>query len=342
MTIDVKEIKRLVVRMPNWLGDAVMATPVLQDLKSHFPHAHITALASEPIAQLLSHNPAVTEFLTFSRNSKVKRKEAKRVIEELRARKFDLGLLLTGSFSSAWQFYRAGLPIRLGFQDHFRSPLLTEALPLPENWEREHLVTSYKLLLGPLHIPVSHTKPNLHLSDSEKIRAVEILKEHGISKNELIIGINPGAAYGSAKCWLPERFKKVTAELLKDPKKRIIYFGDATTKPLVDDICKDFSESVINLAAKTNLRELIALIAKCHCFLTNDSGPMHVASAVNAPLVAIFGSTNEVKTGPYNGGEVIHNHVPCSPCYLRKCPIDFRCMRSITVTEVLDAIHKCV
>lgn len=342
MTIDVNHLKRIVVRMPNWLGDAVMATPVLQDLKTHFPKAHIAVLASDPIANLLSQNPAISEFLTFSRNSKVKKQEARRITTELSKKEFDLGLLLTGSFSSAWQFYKAGIPLRLGFKNHFRAPLLTHALPLPENWETEHLVTSYKLLLGPLHIAVSNTKPNLYVSDQEKKRALEILKEHNISKDELLIGINPGAAYGSAKCWLPERFKKVTAELLRDPKKRIIYFGDATTKPLVDDICKDFTHSVTNLAAKTNLRELIALISKCNCFLTNDSGPMHVASAVNAPLVAIFGSTNEIKTGPYAGGQVIHKHVPCSPCYLRKCPIDFRCMTSITVNEVLDAIHKCV
>ena len=127
--------------------------------------------------------------------------------------------------------------------------------------------------------------------------------------------------------------------LLEDPKVKIVYFGDKSGASLVQEICVDLPDRVINLAGKTTLRQLIALINQCHFFLTNDSGPMHVASALGIPLIALFGSTSDIATSPYNGGKVIHKHVPCSPCYRRECPIDFRCMTQITVEEVYREIR---
>ena len=154
-----------------------------------------------------------------------------------------------------------------------------------------------------------------------------------------MIGINPGAAYGSAKCWLPERFRELTEKLLQNPNTRILYFGDKAGASLVNEICADLPDRVINLAAQTTIRELMAYIQACHLFLTNDSGPMHMASALGTPLVALFGSTSDRYTGPYRGGKVIHKHVPCSPCYRRTCPIDFRCMTQIGVDEVYQTLQ---
>ena len=198
------------------------------------------------------------------------------------------------------------------------------------------------MLLEPLGIPVSQTPPCLYLTVQEQQEAKQRLAERGVHPSDLVIGINPGAAYGSAKCWLPERFKQLSQYLLNHPSLKIVFFGDKQGAPLVEKICLGLSDRVVNFAGQTSLRQLMALIQSCHLFLTNDSGPMHVASALGIPLIALFGSTSEVATGPYQGGHVIHKHVPCSPCYRRECPIDFRCMTRITVEEVYREIQTFI
>ncbi len=224
-----------------------------------------------------------------------------------------------------------------------RSLLLNKAVPFPKNKETQHLVTTYKMLLEPLGIGVSDTDPYLVVSAEEKQAALELLKKCGIQKGKnTVVGIDPGAAYGTAKCWLPDRFHSVTEKLLEDPDLFVLYFGDPSGASVVNDICKDMPERVINLAGKTTIRELIALIKECDVFLTNDSGPMHIAAALKVPLLALFGSTSDVKTGPYKNGKVIHKRVECSPCYKRVCPIDFRCMKRIEVDEVYRELRTLI
>jgi heptosyltransferase-2 len=177
------------------------------------------------------------------------------------------------------------------------------------------------------------------LSEKELDDARVLLKQHGISRNSSIVAINPGATYGSAKCWLPERFREVTQKLLLDPNVFVVFFGDQVTASVVKEICQGLSPRVVNLAGLTSLRELACIICLCDVLLTNDSGPMHIAAAVNTPIVALFGSTSEEITGPYRTGTVIHKHVECSPCYQRTCPIDFRCMKRIEADEVYQEIY---
>ncbi len=333
--------KNIIVRMPNWVGDLVMATPILSDLRRAYPDAEITAMARYPICELLQEDPELNELFCFSKGSSFGRRISKRnVIEKLRKGKYDLGILLTHSFSSAWWFWQGNIRYRLGYQGNGRGILLTHSVPLPPNIENQHLVSTYKMLLGPLGIPVSDTPPRLYLSEKERAQARELLKQHGVSQVSRIVGINPGATYGSAKCWLPERFREVTARLLQDENLFIIYFGDQATASLVKDICQGLPPRVINLAGLTSLRELAALISLCNVLLTNDSGPMHIADALSTPVVALFGSTSEVVTGPYREGVVIHKHVDCSPCYQRNCPIDFKCMKKIEADEVTEQILR--
>jgi heptosyltransferase II len=187
-------------------------------------------------------------------------------------------------------------------------------------------------------MPISQTRPQLFTTPQELSESQNFLLKHGISLSNKILGINSGAAYGSAKCWPPDRFKTLTNKLLEKTDFSIIYFGDHKGAPLIDEICANMPKRVLNLAGKTSLRQLMALITCCSLLLTNDSGPMHIAAALKIPLIALFGSTNEVATGPYQHGTVIHKHVSCSPCYLRTCPIDFRCMKQINVVEVYDLI----
>ncbi|MEN9343727.1 MAG: putative lipopolysaccharide heptosyltransferase [Chlamydiota bacterium] len=332
-------MKRIIVRMPNWIGDLVMATPILADLRRAYPQAEITAMCRAPMCELLQEDPHIDELFCFSRSSPFsRRKERRNVIKKLKNGKYDVGILLTHSFSSAWWFWVGGVKRRIGYRSNMRSWLLTDPLSFPENLNRQHLVATYKQLLQPLDIALSSTPPCLYLKESEKEEARELLAEFKIPKGSTIVGINPGATYGSAKCWLKERFQEVAEKLLKDPTIHVVFFGDTSTAPLVREICSHLPSRTVNLAGKTSLRELTALISLCTLLLTNDSGPMHIADAVETPLIALFGSTSDTVTGPYRKGTVIHKHVSCSPCYERVCPIDFRCMREISASEVYDAI----
>jgi heptosyltransferase II len=327
---------KIIIRMPNWLGDAVMATAALEDVKSHFSSSHITVLCHEAIASLLQANPYIDHYLVFDKNKK--ESEKRRIYQSLREERFDLGILMTNSFSSAWWFWKGGVKSRVGYNSHFRKALLTSAIPIRKNHEQEHQVVAYKHLLTSLGIPLSTTPPHLYVKPEEEEQAKKLLATLQISSNHILIGINPLAAYGDAKCWPLDRFRALSERLLQNPQVRIIYIGDPSGKEIIDKNLLGFGPRVASLAGKTSLRQLLALMNQCACFVTNDSGPMHIASALKIPLVALFGSTNEIKTGPYEKAIVIHKHVACSPCYLRHCPIDFRCMKTITVDEVFHAI----
>lgn len=336
--------KNILLKMPNWLGDLVMATPIAADLRSRFPDAKITAMCQSNVAQLLKDDPAINEIYSYKRPSGwIHRKEHFDVIQEIRRNEYDLGILLTHSFSSAWWFWRGLVKNRIGFACNLRSWMLTKPVPFPANKATQHLVLTYKELLKPLGISISNTTPRLYISNEELQSANELLKLSGIPETAFILGVNPGAAYGSAKCWLPERFVDVSRKMLQRDNLYILYFGDDAGAPLVDSICEQLpKERVINFAGRTSLREFISLINCCNLFLTNDSGPMHIAAALNVPLVALFGSTDDTCTGPYGSGTVIHKHVECSPCYKRVCPIDFRCMTRISINEVYDELVKLV
>lgn len=335
--------KNIIIKMPNWLGDAVMGTPLLEDLKKAFPNAKLTALSLPAVADMLAHNPFLDEIISYKKPSGwIHRAEHHDVIDALEKGSYDAGVLLTNSFSSAWWFWRGKVQKRIGFAKLSRSWLLNYALPFPKNLENTHLVCVYKQLLAPFGLPISETKPKLFLCDGDLKARMDFYKLNGIPSDAIVVGINPGASYGSAKCWLPERFREVTQKLIEDPRVVVLFFGDNTTKELIKGICHDMPPQVVNLAGRTHLRELMALIAGCSVFLTNDSGPMHIASAFNVPLLALFGSTNAVKTGPYNGGLVIDKKAACSPCYKRVCPIDFRCMTKITADEVYQQLYTII
>src|SRR6185437_9970073 len=170
----------IVVRMPNWIGDLVMATPILADLRKAFPEAHLTALCLAPLSDLLKHDPHINELFSFHKAPLFGRREQKRdLIEKLRRGKYDLGILLPNSFSSAWWFWQGGVARRIGFKSNLRSCLLTDPVPFPKKREAQHLVLTYKALLEPLGIPLSNTSPCLYLSEQELIEARLLLKKRG-------------------------------------------------------------------------------------------------------------------------------------------------------------------
>ena len=330
-----QEPRNILVRMPNWIGDLVMGTPVLTDLRSAFPKASITAMCRTPICELLQQDAAIDELFCFTKpsNNFLRREEHRNIIAKIQKGKFDTAILLTNSFSSAWWCWQGKIPRRVGYSAHLRRVLLTDPVAWPK--EKTHQVDLYKKLLSPLGLSHSATAPRLYVSKKEVDESKELLYQRGYVKGSKLIGINPGAAYGSAKCWPPERFRALALELLKEG--HIAFFGDASTFNLVKEICSGLPERVMNLAGVTSLRELACIIKDCDLLITNDSGPMHIAAAFETPLIALFGSTDAQATGPYGKPDaVINKHASCSPCFKRVCPIDFRCMKEISVSEVAE------
>lgn len=333
--------KNIIVRMPNWIGDLVMATPILADLRKAYPEASITAMVHEKIGALLAADPTINELFFFSRvKGMIRRIRQRNIVEKLKDGKYDLGILLTNSFSSAWCFWQGRVKNKLGFRAGGRSCLLDYPVSFPTERKKQHLVRTYKRILEELAIPLSHTAPRLFIKEGQIDTAWELIGRFCVPRGAKLIGINPGAAYGSAKCWLPNRFREIAKRLVElEPSYVVLFFGDLSHKELIDEICNNLSSRVINLAGYTDLQTLMALISICSVFLTNDSGPMHIADSLNTSLIALFGSTDPIVTGPYRHSQaVMQEQVPCAPCFKRVCPIDFPCMKGLTTDIVYERI----
>jgi len=333
------EYKNIIVRMPNWIGDLVMATAVLFDLRQKYPNATITAMVQRPTCELIKKDENINELFCFKKVKQLflRRKENKNIIENLIDGNYDLGILLTNSFSSAWLFYQGEVQNIIGYRKDFRSFMLDKSLAYPK--EKIHMVEKYKKLLKLVGIEMSDTRPKIYLDKKEIDEAKQILYQRGYKDGLRLIAINPVAKYGEAKCWPIARFKEVAERLSQDDKNFIVFLGDFKAQEEIKKACMYLKDNVVNLAGTTNIRELIAIISQLDLLLTNDSGPMHIAAAFDIDQVALFGSTCEILTGPYSEKAVIINKkVECAPCFKRVCPIDFRCMLKISVDEVLSKI----
>ncbi|MCK4517733.1 lipopolysaccharide heptosyltransferase II [Candidatus Babeliales bacterium] len=304
-----------------------MSTPALKVLRELYPEAHITAMCQSNVSDILISNPYLDEIWSYKKPEN--RKEKKEIINLLKEKKFDLGILFTNSLSSAWWFFRGRVKERVGFASDMRSLLLTEAVPFPKNRKEQHLIFTYLLLFkSGSGKPV----PELFVTAEEEEKAKKILIDNGLSPDQKILGISPGAAFGSAKCWLPERFKSLAERFTVEDNVQVVCLGHKSEIDLGKTICQ--SSKIINLVGKTSLRELLAIISVCDAFLANDSGPMHIAAALKIPLVAIFGPTDEKISRPYPEGVVLRKNLSCSPCHLRECPQSHECMKGVSVNEV--------
>ena len=324
---------KIVVRMPNWLGDLVMSTPVLKVLRKRYPEAHITAMCQASVADVLIANPHTDEVWSYDKPRGMG--EKRKIIKEIKKRKFDIGVLLTNSISSAWWFFRGNVKKRIGFANDFRSILLTDAVAFPKDRKSQHLVLTYLSLLVE---QAQEQAPELFVSEEEKESAKKILQDHGLQEGQKIIGISPGAAFGTAKRWFPDRFREVAKKFAEQDNVKVVCFGHKSEVDLAKTICQ--SSEIINLVGKTSLRQLLALISVCDVFLANDSGPMHIAAALGTPLVAIFGPTDAKISRPYKHGEVVYKDVSCAPCHKRTCSSDHRCMREISVDEIYQKLKR--
>ncbi|MCX8118185.1 MAG: lipopolysaccharide heptosyltransferase II [Desulfobacterota bacterium] len=342
MKVDFDQVRRILVRGVNWVGDTILTYPTVESLKRRFPGAMLSVLVPAPLADLWKNSPYVDEIIPFE-----KRGGARAVFDDLRIgrslekKRFDLALILPRSFRSAFQVYLARVPIRVGYRDEGRSILLTHGIVRKEELLRVHRIFYYHELLRSLGHQEVPSSPSLPLGEEERGWAEEILKGRGGLEGNPLVGLNPGAAYGSAKCWSPERFGELGRRLARARKAKVIIFGSESERRIGRRILDHLGNDGIDLTGRTNLLQLAALLERCAFLLTNDTGTMHVATAVGTPVVAIFGPTDPSATGPWGEGHVVvKKEVSCSPCFKRVCPTDHRCMEQITVEEVEEVIDK--
>jgi len=334
--------KRILIRAVNWIGDAVMTTPAIGVIREYFPQAEITILANQLVSQVFTHDTRVDRIITFDRNGIHKGILGRlRLAAELRRHSFDLAIILPNSFDSASVPWLAGIPVRLGKNSDGRWCMLTNRYQSDKSAPGRHEVEYYLELIRSFGISGSMTQPHLFISKEEELKAANLLEKHGMRHDDFVIGVNPGATYGSAKRWYPDRFAEVARRLGAEWSAKIVIFGGPGEVEIAADIERRLEGETLNVAGKTTVRELMALIKRCNFFITNDSGPMHIAAALNVPLVAIFGSTDHSTTSPYTDRAVIvRKDTDCAPCMKRECPTDHRCMTSVTPETVVIAADE--
>ena len=332
-------IRKILIRSVNWIGDAVMTTPAISVIREYFPHAEITILANMLVSQLFLRHPGIDKIITFDRQGKHHGVAGRlRLAKELRKHAFELAIILPNSFDSALVPCLAGIRARIGKCSDGRTLLLNGRYNAEEGSTSCHEVEYYLNLMKFFGITGSCEQPHLFITAEEECGTSTLLAEYGIQSNDFVLGINPGASYGSAKRWYPDRFAGVARQLADEWSARILIFGGSGETAIAADIGNCLDGAALNLAARTSVRELMALIKRCNFFITNDSGPMHIAAAFDVPLVAVFGSTDHTGTSPYSkNAVVVRKAVDCAPCKLRECPTDHRCMTAVTVEDVVEA-----
>ncbi len=343
-----------------------MATPALQRLREAAPDSEITLLTPAKLADLWINYPHVNSAISIPAGESLLG-----VARRLRG-KFDLALILPNSPRSALEPFFAGIPKRVGFARPWRTWCLTDPVPERPNAihphkrsaaeirrliqttasrtsypQSAHQIYDYLFLLSGLGLKLEATAPKLHVSDKE-IAAAKQKFLSGVPDVPVWFGLNAGAEYGPAKRWPAERFVEAAVKIYQAAKCGWMLFGGAGDVQLMDEIsaaiARQCAAPMMNLAGKTSLREFCAAIRLCHVLLTNDTGPMHLAAAVGTPVIVPFGSTSPELTGPGMPESRSREHsllisdVPCAPCFRRECPIDFRCMRGISVEQVVSAV----
>ena len=327
---------KLLIRATNWVGDAILALPALYAVRSKFPDAHISILARPYVADIYRGQGVCDELVAYDPIGEHRGWTGRqRLISDLRSRHFDVALLLQNAFDAAWLAWRAQIPQRIGYARDARSLVLTKAIAVPKCGEIPPHETFYYLELvrraGWLDTLPQVDQIKLQVSDSAKRQAAQTLVDAGARPHARRIAIGAGASYGSAKCWPPERFAEWANRFLAHNDADVILFGTAAEAPVSNAILATMHRKPIDLTGKTAIADLPGLLSRCHLFLGNDSGAMHVAAAVGLPVVAIFGPTDPFGTAPVTPRCTIVQQKPyCSPCFLRRCPTDHRCMKQVT------------
>jgi heptosyltransferase-2 len=335
---------KILVRATNWVGDAVMSLPALRALRQRFPNAEISILAKPWVADLYGREPFCDRLIPYAPRDW---REKWRAARDLAAERFDCAILLQNAFEAAAIAFAARIPERIGYARDGRSLLLTRAVAVPRPGEipRHERFYYLELLRRAQIIDVLPENDCVRLDGAGPAREAGIARFRAIGMGDTVIGMSPGAAYGNAKRWLPERFAEAANRVARELGASVAIFGSKDERELCGTIASAISAPVKNLAGETSLAEFIDLAAACRVYLSNDSGGMHIASALGVPTVAIFGATDDTATGPAGPlARVVREPVECSPCLQRECPIDHRCMMRVSADRValvaLDLLNR--
>jgi lipopolysaccharide heptosyltransferase II len=324
---------RILIRSSNWLGDAVMSVPAVRAIKNGRPDVHVTIVAADKIAPMWKLIPEVDAIIPLPEGSLLS------VVRLLKLQMpFDVAILFPNSLRVGLESWLSGIPRRVGYRGHSRSWLVDQIVrePRKPGPPEHHSLRFLRIARGcgaetEKTSNVQRPTLNVQLSDSDRLST--------INHQPLKIGLCPGAEYGPAKRWLPERFAEAAAKITEQSSARWILLGTKNDAAIGEQIAAGIGDHCVNRIGQTTLDQLIDELRQCRLLLTNDTGTMHLATLLGVPVVAVFGSTEPRLTGPLGNGHIIlRHHVECSPCFLRECPIDFRCMKAVSADEVTGAV----
>jgi heptosyltransferase-2 len=334
-----KTAKNILVRSTNWIGDAVMTLPAMAAIRKNLPDAQITVLAKPWVAELFHICPDVDDVMIFQAPGIHEGLSGRfQLAAELRKKRFDAAILLQNAIEAAILSRLAGIRVRVGYNSDIRGFLLTHSVQRTKTIRRVHQIDYYLEMVKSLGFMSAGREVKLRVGRDYADIASSLFENFNIPSDKPLIGIAPGATYGPAKMWFPERFATVADRFTEELAATILLFGSQADRAVTEKVRRHAFHPLIDIAGKTSLKEAMALIARCRLFLSNDSGLMHVAGAMGIPTVAVFGSTNPVTTSPVGEKSVIvTKSVSCSPCLKKTCDTDFRCMDLITVDDIYEA-----
>jgi len=321
------DIKKIVIRLPNWLGDIVMALPLAERLKAKYPHATITAICKKPFDHVVKNCSYIDEVISFDATKSFQEKLFQRDLKrKIKSQGFDLAILCTRSLSSALPFFQSKIKKVIGQNRPLDFLFLTDVVKFDKTI---HQRQKYKALLKPLGITTIPEETALETSSN-------LFEFPKLDLRKPFLILHPGASYGSSKTWPLPSYETLAKLLLDHLECQIVFCGDKKQQaPSLNH------PSLIDLTGKTSLDELNFLIKHARLIVCNDSGPMHLADGLKTPLISLFGSTDPEKTGPKSKtAMVIFHKTPCGPCFKRVCPLDHACMKNITPNEVFETIQK--
>ena len=328
---------RILIRAANWVGDAIMTTPVIRAIKKNYPHSHVTLLSKPWVAPVFFNNPYIDEIMVYDdKNRHTKGMGTLRLAKDLRQKKFDIAVLMQNAFEAGLITFFAGIPIRLGYNTDGRGLLLHPGVPMNPVMKKGHLIDYYRGILKGAGLEDDGRKLDLFITTDTMNQARQILDSNNVDFKKPVIGINPGATGGTAKRWFPRRFARLAKRLSNRYKVKIIIFGGPDDTSLGEFIKKESDNACINMAGHSSLEQAFALISLCSLFITNDSGLMHAAAALDINQIAIIGSTDHIATSPANlNSFIIKASVSCSPCLKPECRFGHhKCMDLISVDRV--------
>lgn len=337
MSAPAEGLNRILIRGPNWVGDSVLAIPAMKAIRAGFPDADITLLVRPWVAGLFTSASFIDRVWSEPRPESLG--EWSRITGAIRKRGFDLAVLLPNSFESALMAFWSRIPKRVGYGVDGRSWLLTDSV-MPAT-ESRHQVDYYLALAQAVSGYAARPSIQIDATKEERANARKLLKSEGINTDTRFLVLNPGAAYGSAKRWSEERFAQTGETLRREMGLEVAIIGSVMERTAGEAVKARMQGRAAVLSGKTSLETLIGVLAESSLMITNDSGPMHIAAALGVPTVAVFGSTDEFVTGPCGSRTRIVKHpVECSPCLLRECPIDHRCMTRVETEDVCRAARE--